>query len=139
MAAQREGTGAIGSRLAADRYGLKIVCANVEDQANNVTRFFVIGHDIPKPTGADKTAILFTIAHKTGALVDVLNQFRDGGINLTMITSRPSRKRNWEYYFFVDAEGHIEDEAMVAAVAAVRLHCLQLTVLGSFPAATRPA
>jgi chorismate mutase/prephenate dehydratase len=81
---------------------------------------------------------MFTVSHKAGALVDLLNVFRDEDINLTMITSRPSKKRNWEYYFFVDAQGHIEDASMQRAVAGARDHCLQLSVLGSFPISGEP-
>jgi chorismate mutase/prephenate dehydratase len=138
MAADKPRTAAIGSTLAADRYGLKIVCANIEDNANNVTRFFVISREISGPTGSDKTSLMFTVSHKAGALVDLLNVFRDEDINLTMITSRPSKKRNWEYYFFVDAQGHIEDASMQRAVAGARDHCLQLSVLGSFPISGEP-
>ena len=78
---------------------------------------------------------MFTTAHKAGALVDVLNVFRDAGVNLTMITSRPSKKRNWEYYFFVDAEGHMKDEVVSGAIEEARRHCIGLNVLGSFPKA----
>ena len=138
MAAETPGTAAIGSTLAADRYGLKIVSANIEDNPNNVTRFFVISREIPGLTGTDKTSLMFTVSHKAGALVDLLNVFRGEGINLTMITSRPSKKRNWEYYFFVDAEGHIDDASMQRAVAAARDHCVQLSVLGSFPKSGEP-
>ncbi len=138
MAAERPQTAAIGSTLAAESYGLKIVRGNVEDAATNVTRFFIIGRDIARPTGADKTALMLVVSHKAGALVDVLNVFRGESINLTMITSRPSKKRNWEYYFFIDIEGHIEDEAVRRAVEAARDHCLQLSVLGSFPKGGEP-
>jgi len=127
---------AIGSTLAAQLYSLPIVAKNIEDNVNNVTRFCVVGKASAKRTGDDKTAIMLTAPHKTGALVDILDVFRRSGINLTMITSRPSKKRNWEYYFFVDAEGHCEDQALMAAIEQARSHSLQLSVLGSFPRAT---
>lgn len=135
MATQEPYAAAIGSRLAADLYGLKTICANIEDNPNNVTRFFVIGREMARPTGEDKSAIMFTTQHKAGALAEVLAVFRDNGINLTFITSRPSKRRNWEYYFFADAEGHVEDPAMARALPAVKEHCLELHVLGSFPKA----
>ena len=101
-----------------------------------MTRFFVIGKQPAKRTGDDKTSIIFTTAHKSGALVDVLDVFRRFGINLTNIDTRPSQKRNFEYYFFTDMVGHFEDENVKAALAEVKGHCLQLATLGSFPRAT---
>lgn len=138
MAASEKGAAAIGSTLAAELYNLKVLFNNIEDNPNNVTRFFVIGksHHAPRPTGDDKTAIIFTTAHKAGALVDVLDVFRKFNINLTNIDTRPSQKRNFEYYFFTDLVGHIEDKNVAAALAEAKQHCLQLAVLGSFPRAT---
>jgi chorismate mutase/prephenate dehydratase len=135
MAAAEKGLAAIGSTLAAELYGLKIVYANIEDNPNNMTRFFVISTTPAKRTGCDKTAILFTTAHKSGALVEVLNVFARSGINLTNIDTRPSKRRNWEYYFFVDADGHCEDEHFVRAMEEMRSHCGEIHVLGSFPRA----
>jgi len=135
MATQEPYAAAIGSYLAGELYGLKIVCGNIEDNPNNVTRFFVIGREMARPSGEDKSAIMFTTQHKAGALAEALNIFKDNGINLTFITSRPSKRRNWEYYFFADAEGHVENPAMAKALAALKEHCLELHVLGSFPKA----
>ncbi len=109
--------------------------ANIEDNPANVTRFFVIGRTPGKRTGDDKTSIIFTTAHKAGALVDVLDVFRRWGINLTNIDTRPSQKRNFEYYFFVDMSGHIDDEPVRRAIEESKQHCNMLTVLGSFPRA----
>jgi chorismate mutase / prephenate dehydratase len=136
LARSEEGAAAIGSKLAAEIYGLKLITQNIEDKVNNVTRFFVLGPESARPTGDDKTALMFTTAHKAGALVDVLNVFRDAGISLTMITSRPSKKRNWEYYFFVDAEGHAENPTVRQAIEDARQHCIELEILGSFPKAS---
>ncbi len=136
MAADESGAAAIGSRVAAEVYGLRVVCENIEDIANNVTRFLVIGQEDAKPTGEDKTAILYSTAHKAGALADVLEVFRKYGINLTNIESRPSKKRQWEYYFFVDFVGHRTEERVQKGLEEARKHCLQLSVLGSFPRAT---
>ena len=136
MAADESGAAAIGSRVAAEVYGLRVVCENIEDIANNVTRFLVIGQEDAKPTGEDKTAILYSTAHKAGALADVLEVFKKYGINLTNIESRPSKKRQWEYYFFVDFVGHRTEEHVQKGLEKARKHCLQLSVLGSFPRAT---
>jgi chorismate mutase/prephenate dehydratase len=92
--------------------------------SNNITRFLII---------SKHTIVLFSTAHKTGALVDVLNVFREYGINMTNIGSRPNKKREWEYYFFVDFLGHKEDENVKKALKEAKQHCLQLSLLGSFP------
>jgi chorismate mutase/prephenate dehydratase len=136
MAADESGAAAVGSRVAAEVYGLKVVCENIEDIANNITRFFVVAREDAKPTGEDKTAILFSTAHKAGALADVLDVFKEHGINLTNIESRPSKKRQWEYYFFVDFVGHRTNEQVQKGLEEARKHCLQLSILGSFPRAT---
>jgi len=135
-AAKEAMSAAIGSVVAAEIYGLKIVCENIEDTPNNITRFFVVGREDSKPTGESKTAVMFSTAHKAGALVDVLEVFKKYDVNLTNIESRPSRKRQWEYYFFVDFLGHGSDENVKKALDESRKHCLQLSVLGSFPRAT---
>jgi len=129
------GGAAIGPRQVAEKYGLQILFENIEDNPDNVTRFFVISREPAKKTGDDKTAIMFTTAHKPGALAEVLDVFRDNKINLTDIEKRPSQKVNWEYYFFIDAQGHADDAAMQKAIGEARQHCLQLTVLGSCPRA----
>ncbi len=135
IASKTPGVAAIGSTLAAELYGLSVLFENIEDNPDNVTRFFVISRETARRTGDDKTAVMFTTAHKPGALAEVLDVFRDAGINLTDIEKRPSKKVNWEYYFFIDAAGHLEDPAMNKAIENARKHCLQLTVLGSYPRA----
>lgn len=135
MAAREEGSAALGSSLAAELYGLPIQVPHVEDSAENVTRFFVIGHESAKPTGNDRTSLLFGTADRAGALVGVLDEFRRAQVNLTMITSRPSRQRNWEYCFFLDADGHAAESHLRSAMEAARPHCTQLRVLGSYPRA----
>ena len=136
MAAEEKGAAAIGSAIAAELYGLKMVCENIEDITNNVTRFLAISRDDSRPTGEDKTAIVFSTAHKAGALADVLDVFKKHDINLTNIESRPSKKREWEYYFFMDFLGHRTDKNIIKGLDAARKHCLQLSILGSFPRAT---
>jgi chorismate mutase/prephenate dehydratase len=136
LAASEPGAAAIGSELAGELYDLHVLFENIEDNPDNITRFFVIGREPAKKSGDDKTAIMFTTAHKPGALAEVLDVFRDNGINLTDIEKRPSQKVNWEYYFFIDAQGHADEPAMKRAVEEAKKHCLQLTVLGSYPRAT---
>jgi len=135
MAKDEPGAAAIGSVVAAELYELRVICENIEDITNNITRFLVISREDAKPTGEDKTAILFSTAHKAGALADVLEVFKRFEINLTNIESRPSKKRQWEYYFFMDFVGHRTEEKVQEALEESRKHCLQLSVLGSFPRA----
>lgn len=136
MARAEPGAGAIGSSLAAELYGLRTICENIEDNPNNVTRFLVLGKGGSKPTGSDKTSIMFITADRPGALMDALDAFRRENINLSFIQSRPSKKRNWEYYFFADAQGHADEEPMRRAIAKAAQHCLRLNVLGSYPCAS---
>ncbi|MFP4354105.1 MAG: prephenate dehydratase [Phycisphaerae bacterium] len=138
MAASEQGLAAIGSTLAADLYGLKTVFSNIEDTPNNMTRFFVISKNPAKRTGKDKTTLMFTTAHKSGALVEVLKVLAHYDVNLTNIDTRPSKRQNWEYYFFVDAEGHAEDHNFAEAIAEARNHCGEMHVLGSYPRALDP-
>ncbi len=130
------GAAAIGSTLSSRLYDVPILFDNIEDNPNNTTRFSVIGRQSPKPTGDDKTSIVFTTEHRAGALTDVLNVFRDHDLNLARLAERPSQRENWTYYFFIDLLGHADDAKVADAIAEARKHCLQLTVLGSFPRAT---
>lgn len=135
LAAAEPGAAAIASVIAAELYDLRVVFENIEDNPDNVTRFFVIGREPARKSGDDMTAVMFTTANKPGALADVLDCFKDAGINLTSLEKRPSKKVNWEYYFFIDAEGHADDANMQRAIAEAKKHCLQMTVLGSYPKA----
>ncbi|MHC4948723.1 MAG: prephenate dehydratase [Planctomycetota bacterium] len=134
-AAAEPGAAAIGSTLAGELYGVNPIFERINDSPNNITRFLVLAREAAQPSGDDKTTLMFVTAHKPGALVDVLTVFRDAEINLSHIDKRPSGRTNWEYTFFVDADAHRDDPAMVAAVEAARAHCVSLTVLGSYPRA----
>ncbi|MCL2329829.1 MAG: ACT domain-containing protein, partial [Phycisphaerae bacterium] len=136
MALKEPGSAAIGSSLAAELYGLPMVCADIEDVSHNVTRFFVIGRQPAGRTGDDKTSIVFVTRDEPGALVNVLVALQEAGVNMSFIESRPSKQRNWEYYFFVDIKGHQHDELVRQALDKARQHCLRLNVLGSYPRAT---
>jgi len=133
VAAQEEGAAAIGSSLAAETYGLDIVVERIEDSPNNFTRFFVIGHQVAKPTGHDKTSVMISTRDRPGALYHLLVPFADAGVNLTRIESRPSRKKAWEYVFFIDMLGHIEDAPLKEALDKAAEHSAELKILGSFP------
>ena len=135
LAVKEANAAAIASRLAAELHELNILCENIEDYANNETRFLIISQNRAKPTGNDKTSLFMTTAHKPGALVAALDAFRQNDVNLTYIDSRPNKKQNWEYNFFIDAEGHVEQPAMKAALAAAKEHTTQLLLLGSYPQA----
>jgi chorismate mutase/prephenate dehydratase len=135
FASRVEGTAAIASSMAAELYHLNILNPAIEDNPQNQTRFLVLGRESAKPTGRDKTCLLFSVPHKAGALVEALDTFRRYGVNMTKIESHPSPTKTWEYYFFVDIEGHSEDENVQKALEEARQRTRQLEVLGSFPAA----
>lgn len=124
---------AIASELAAELYGLKVIQSHIEDFTNNFTRFLVISRNYAPRTGKDKTSIMFSIKDKVGALYSVLKIFKDYDINLTKIESRPSRQKAWDYIFFVDLEGHVEDEDVKKALEELENHCVFMKVLGSYP------
>ena len=137
IATQEQGAAAVSSRLAGNIYGLQIVASNIEDMATNRTRFFVVGppSSAPRPTGRDKTSLSFLVPHKPGGLVDVLEVLRAHGINLSMIQSRPSRQQAWEYRFFADLQGHVQDPALQAALDDLGQHTVSYKVMGSYPEA----
>ncbi len=124
---------AIGPELAAKINDLPIVVSRIEDVKENITRFLIIGHQSPGPSGNDKTSIMFTIKDEAGALKRLLTPFSERGINLTKIESRPSRRRAWDYIFFVDMHGHMTDAPIVEALSEMRPAITHLRVLGSYP------
>ena len=131
------GAAAIGSKLAGQLHQVEPLFEGIEDDANNVTRFFVLSKQKAERSGDDKTSIMFTTEDRPGALVDVLLAFREAGVNLSHIDKRPSGRENWSYTFFIDALGHQTDTAVAGAIEAARTVCKELTVLGSYPRARR--
>jgi len=132
--AQKEPNSAcIASKLAADCYGLEIYEKSIEDYSYNVTRFLVIGKTEPNPTKNDKTSILFSLKDKVGALHDILVPFKKNRINMTKIESRPSKKKAWDYYFYVDLKGHHRDAAVRKALKELDKNAKFLKILGSYP------
>ena len=135
MALEDESFGAIASEMAATLYGLQVVKERIEDNPNNFTRFLVIGTNTPERSGRDKTSLMFNIKDQPGILYRMLEPFSKREINLSKIESRPMKKKAWEYIFFLDIEGHIDDEPITAAVAELKDYCQFLKVLGSYPRA----
>ncbi|MFZ5906299.1 MAG: prephenate dehydratase [Nitrospirota bacterium] len=133
LASRDDEAAAIASELAAEIYNLKFVEKSIEDSKHNFTRFLVISKEYPKKSGRDKTSVMFSVKNKPGSLYSVLEPFKRAKINLTKIESRPSKRKAWEYIFFVDMEGHIEEKKLKKAVESMRDDCLYLKVLGSYP------
>lgn len=133
LARREKNSASISSLLAAKIYDLKILVKDIEDSPHNITRFFVIGKTNVKRTGNDKTSILFSIKDKVGALHEMLLPFKKYRINLTKIESRPSKKKAWDYYFFVDLCGHVEETRVKKALIELENKCKFLKILGSYP------
>lgn len=132
LAAEKPGAAAVASRLAAVNYGLDIVCADIEDNKYNVTRFAVIGGQAAPRSGHDKTAIMFEIPHQAGSLADVMVVFKRARLNLTWIESFPMPGSKSEYLFFVESQGHESDLKVKKALAALERRTVRLNVLGSY-------
>jgi len=128
-----DSTAAVASELACQIYHLKTVAKSIEDTPDNATRFLIIGKVAPPKTGQDKTSVLFSIKDKVGALHEMLQPFRKEKLNLTKIESRPTKKKAWEYLFFVDFIGHQSDPHVQSALKAVRSQSHYLKILGSYP------
>lgn len=133
MASDDPTVGAIASEMAAMLYGLQIAGKKIEDSTSNITRFLAIAPKSPGKTGRDKTSIMFSIKDKVGALYAMLAPFARSGINLNRLDARPSGRKVWDYVFFLDMEGHIEDKKVAAAIEALKKDCMFLKVLGSYP------
>ena len=129
---------AVASELAGQLYDLKVARKKIEDEVRNVTRFLVIGREPAPATGRDKTSILFSLKDSAGVLFRVLQPLADAGLNLSRIESRPSRKKLWDYVFFIDVDGHMVEPSVQSAIAALRSSCEFVKVLGSYPRAGMP-
>lgn len=126
---------AVASSLAAKEYGLNVIAEGIEDNPHNKTRFLIVGYSKPQPSGRDKTSVVFSVPHKAGSLYHALTVFDAEQINLTMIESRPTKQMPWEYHFFVDCQGHEQDERVQRALAKLAEVALFVRVLGSYPEA----
>ncbi|MCF7686744.1 MAG: prephenate dehydratase [Cephaloticoccus sp.] len=140
IARDESGSAAIAGELAAQHYGVPILVKNIQDKADNTTRFFVIGRKPAGPVGGGKDISSFLIslgdeaASHSGALLKMLMPMAERGVNLTKIESRPSKKRPWDYYFFIDVTGHYDDAAMKEALTDLKRFCPLVKWLGSYPA-----
>jgi len=135
LASRSKDAAAIAHEDAAQTYGLKVLYRAIEDNPNNITRFYVISHDIAPPTSRDKTSILCFIKDQPGALHHILVPFWRSRVNLTKIESWPSKRKAWDYCFFIDFEGHCQDPRIAETLDRVRAKCSEMRILGSFPAA----
>ncbi|MDL1968628.1 MAG: prephenate dehydratase [Deltaproteobacteria bacterium] len=132
-AAEKPEAAAIASSEAARLYNLQIVASKIEDFSRDITRFLVIGRDEIHMTGNDKTSIMFATSHVPGALYKVLEPIATSGINMLKFESRPSKHESWSYFFFIDLEGHIEDQKIQDTVSKMKNFCQYLKLLGSYP------
>lgn len=133
MASGQASTAAIATETAAELYGLEVVARRIEDNAANFTRFLVIGPKMSQRSGCDKTSLLFSVRDRVGALHDVLDVFLRHSINLTKIESRPSKRKVWDYLFFVDFLGHPDDDLVATALREISEECVLVKVLGAWP------
>jgi prephenate dehydratase len=129
---------AIGSRRAAQLYNMDILDEGIEDNKNNFTRFLIISKTATKSTGHDGTSMIFSVKHIPGALYRILEVFADRKINLTKIESRPTKEKPWEYNFYVDFEGHIDDKIINEAVESIKKRAAFIKILGSYKRAEFP-
>jgi chorismate mutase/prephenate dehydratase len=133
MASKDSKHAAIGSQLLAGIHKMDVVAERIEDEPGNTTRFVVIGDQIPAASGKDKTSLMLSIIDKPGALSEILAPFQDNNINLTKIESRPSRRKAWDYLFFLDFLGHYNSKKVQAMLKHIEKYCVFLRVLGSYP------
>lgn len=131
--AEVKGTAAVGGELTAELYDVPVLEEDIGDWEENLTRFLVFSSQPMEPTGEDKTSIVLSIKDRIGALYEILKPFGDSGINLTKIESRPSRKKAWDYVFFMDLEGHRDEPKLKKTLEIVRNYCEDMKILGSYP------
>jgi len=134
-AAEETDSAAVAGQNAAELYQLQILASQIEDELDNTTRFVILSKHSVSPTGRDKTSMILSAANRPGALHDVLESFKNKGLNLTRIESRPSRQGTWEYMFFVDVEGHIDESPLVEVSQSIQSHSKFFKLLGSYPRA----
>jgi prephenate dehydratase len=123
---------AIASKNAAEFYDMKILDQNIEDMKNNFTRFLILSDEKTSPTKNDRTSIIFGLKHTPGSLFSVMQEFNNSKINLTKIESRPTKEKPWEYNFYVDLEGHIEEDNIKKTLNKIEKKCTFIKILGSY-------
>jgi chorismate mutase/prephenate dehydratase len=133
LAVKTRFSAAIAGLIAAEKYDVPVLDYDIQDNAANATRFLVLGRQSTPPTGKDRTSLMVSVTHKAGALHSALAAFRRYRINMTKIESRPSKRKVWEYFFFIDIDGHVEDRRVAKAIALLADHTNFVKVLGSYP------
>ncbi|MEA3209327.1 MAG: chorismate mutase / prephenate dehydratase [Chthoniobacter sp.] len=133
LAASEPLAGAIVGRMAAETYGLEVLEASIQDIPSNTTRFLVVGRTASPPTGDDRTSLMFCVQDKPGALFHALEPFNRLKISMSKIESRPSKRKAWEYFFFVDVDGHATETKLTEALAQLEQHCSFVKILGTYP------
>ena len=133
LAAKEKGSAAIAGQLASEKYRLAVVEYDIQDNAANATRFLVLGRQCSPATGHDRTSLMISLVDKVGALHRALAAFRRYRINMTKIESRPSKRKAWEYFFFIDCDGHVSDHKVAKAIGELERQCSFVKVLGSYP------
>jgi chorismate mutase / prephenate dehydratase len=135
IALKEKGAACIASKLASEKNNLHALTSSIQDRSDNVTRFLVLSRESARPTRHDKTSLMLSVKDRPGALYRILDPFRKQKINLTKIESRPSRRQNWEYYFFIDFEAHVQEARVQRALSRLESECRFMKVLGSYPKA----
>ncbi|MGH7942301.1 MAG: prephenate dehydratase [Limisphaerales bacterium] len=133
LASRDRKAGAVTGYLAAEKYCLQILEQDIQDNAANATRFLVLGRQCSPPTGLDRTSLMISVTDKVGALHEALASFRRAKINLTKIESRPSKRKAWEYFFFIDCDGHAQEKKVERTIRNLGEHCNFVKILGSYP------
>src|SRR5580692_2148840 len=133
LAAKEKFSASLGGRLAAEKYGLNILAQDIQDNSVNATRFIVLGRQCSPPTGDDRTSLMVSVSDKVGALHEAIAAFRKFKINMTKIESRPSKRKAWEYFFFIDCDGHAQEKKVAKAIQQLGKHCNFVKILGSYP------
>ncbi len=133
MASNDFSVAAIASEIAGHQYHLGIVSAHIQDDPHNRTRFAVIGRLRTTPSGKDQTSLVLAVPNKAGAVYNLLAPLSKHSVSMTRFESRPARTGNWEYYFYVDVEGHVMDAKVAAAMAELNDNAAFFKILGSYP------
>ncbi|MDH5379028.1 MAG: prephenate dehydratase [Gammaproteobacteria bacterium] len=135
LAAETKNSAAIAGEVAAEIYGLNILEKNIEDEPDNTTRFLVVGKQNPLPSGSDKTSLIIYGNNKPGSLYSILEPLSKNGVSMSRIESRPSRKGTWDYIFFIDLDGHHQDDKVAKALQEMKDNAISIKLLGSYPKA----
>jgi chorismate mutase/prephenate dehydratase len=133
MAGEDAAVAAIAGEIAGQKYDLQVISAHIQDDPHNRTRFAVVGRLITTPSGQDQTSLVLAVPNKAGAVYNLLAPLATHGVSMTRFESRPARIGTWEYYFYVDIEGHAQDAKVARALADLKQNAAFFKVLGSYP------